>query len=87
MRNLRKRLAKLKPDWSKISRPSYIVIKASFILSAAILASALCLGVYIGELTVFNVQMFRLIADLYRAPLGIMIVSMIGTALIEERCG
>lgn len=87
MYNLRKKLMRLKPDWSKLSYPSYIILKVSFVLSAAILTVTLCHGVYTGELTVFNVRAFRLGADLYRAPLGIMMFGTVGAALIEERSG
>ncbi len=71
-------------NWEKVPFPAYILIKCSLVLSCFLLAVSLCIGVYAGELTADNVRWFRLYADLYRAPLGLMTLASLGALVIND---
>ncbi len=69
----------------RLSRPAYYLIKGGLMLSCLILAAALALSVHTGPLSAHNVHTHRLIADLYRAPQGILLVSSLGALIVEDR--
>ncbi len=60
------------------------MVRWSLALSCAILALALLYGVYIGPLNAGNVQSHRLLADLYRAPQGVLLVSSLGALIVDS---
>ncbi len=78
------RKKRLKPG-RRLSRPAYLLIRYGLIASCLILAGALLLSVYTGPLTAHNVHTHRLIADLYRTPLGILLTVYLGALIIEDR--
>ncbi len=70
-----------------ISWPARLLIEGGLILSAVLLAGALLLAVYTGPLTAHNVHIHRLIADLYRTPQSVLLVTHLGALILEDRLG
>ena len=75
---------RLKPG-RRLSRPAYLLIRYGLIFSCLILAAALLLAVYTGPLTAHNVHIHRLIADLYRTPQAVLLVTHLGALTLEDR--
>lgn len=73
------------PRRRELSAPARGLLKLGVMLSCLILAFALLLSVYTGELNAHNVHTHRLIADLYRLPQGILLVTHLGALLVEDR--
>ncbi len=71
----------------RLSGPAYLMIKAGLLFSAALLAAALLLAVYTGPLTAHNVHIHRFIADLYRLPQSVLLVTHLGALILEDRLG
>ncbi len=68
-----------------LSPPAYGLIKGGLVLSCALLAASLALVLHAGPLSAHNVHIHRLAADLYRAPLGVLLLTHLGALLVEER--
>ncbi len=69
----------------RISRPAYLLIKAGLIFSAVLLAADLLLAVYTGPLTAHNVHTHRFLADLYRTPQAVLLITHLGALILEDR--
>ncbi len=67
----------------KPSPPALFILRLGLALSCVILAIALLVLVYAGPMTARNVHIHRLIADLYRAPQGVLLVTFIGALIVE----
>ena len=60
-------------------------MRASLMLSCALLAASLLLAVYAGPLTAYNVHILKLSADLYRAPQGVLLVASLGALIVDSK--
>lgn len=67
-----------------ISKPALLVIRVSLILSCALLAFSLLIAVWAGPLTARSVCIYRLSADLYRAPQGVLLAGFVGALIIDS---
>ena len=74
-----------RPRRRELSRPARSILELGAILSCLILAAALLMSVYTGGLNAHSVHTHRLIADLYRLPQGILLVTFLGALLVEDR--
>ncbi len=66
-----------------ISRPALLMIRGSVLLSCALLALSLLIEVWAGPMTARNVHMYRLAADLYRAPQGVLLAGFVGALIVD----
>lgn len=72
------------PSRERLTKPAYLLIRLGMTLSCLILAGCLLYGVYIGELNAHSVALHRLLADIYRLPLGILPVTALGALIAED---
>lgn len=66
-----------------ISAPALAMVRASLLVSCALLAASLLVEVYAGPMTAHNVHIHRLSADLYRAPQGVLLVAFLGALIVD----
>ena len=59
------------------------MIRGSVLLSCALLALSLLIEVWAGPMTARNVHMYRLAADLYRAPQGVLLAGFVGALIVD----
>ena len=67
-----------------ISRPALLIIRGSVMLSCALLALSLLMEVWAGPMTARNVHIYRLAADLYRAPQGVLLAGFVGALIVDS---
>ncbi len=63
------------------------VIRAGLIVSCLLLSVSLLVAVAAGELTSTTYELHYLYSELYRAPLGVLIISSLGALVFEDRFG
>lgn len=78
-----KRRLRLMLTGGNISPPALFLMRLALRLSCAILALALLVQVRAGPLTAGNVYIHRLAADLYRAPLGVLLAAFVGALIVD----
>ena len=66
-----------------ISGPALFVIRLSMKISCAVLVLSLLTHISAGPMTAENVYIYRLAADLYRAPLGVLLTAFLGALIID----
>lgn len=67
-----------------ISKPALLIIRGSVILSCVLLALSLLMEVWAGPMTARNIHIFRLAADLYRAPQGVLLAGFVGALIVDS---
>lgn len=67
-----------------ISEPAYQLMRGALIFSVALLVVSLVITLYAGDLTARNVGVLRLAAEIYRAPLGVIIIAAVGAVYIDD---
>lgn len=66
------------------TKMALLIIKFGLSLSCLLLAASLLVGVYAGELTSRTYELHYLYSELYRTPLGILLLSSLGALIINE---
>lgn len=67
-----------------VSPTARALVRGSLAVSCVILAAALLYGVYIGDFSPRDILRHRLLADLYRAPQGVLLVSSLGALIVDS---
>ena len=68
----------------RTTKMALLIIKFGLSLSCLLLAASLLVGVYAGELTSRTYELHYLYSELYRTPLGILLLSSLGALIINE---
>lgn len=66
-----------------VSPPARLLMRAGLILSALMLSACLLLIVYQGPPAIHNRRVYALIAQLYRAPQSVLLVSSLGAVCLD----
>ena len=61
-----------------------LILKIALALSCIILSASLLVAVYAGPLTAHTYELHYLYSELYRAPLGVLLLSSFGALLANE---
>ncbi len=65
------------------SPPAYLILRLGLILSCLMLASSLLIAVYIGPPGLHNRAAYSLMAQLYREPQSVLLVSSVGALILD----
>ena len=79
----KKIVKKLKGNRSP-SKTALLIIRSGLALSCLLLSFSLLVGVYAGAFTSRTYELHYLYSELYRTPLGILLITFLGALIVNE---
>jgi len=70
--------------YERVPPLSRLLLTISLKLTCAILSLSLLVQVYAGDFNAYTYELFYTAAELYRLPLGILLVCVIGSVIISD---
>ncbi len=66
------------------SAPAYFILRCGLVLSCLMLAASLLIAVYIGPPGLHNHTTYSLVAQLYREPQSVILVTSLGALIVDR---
>ena len=82
---MQKIFKKLFSGLRSMSRPTYLIIKYSLIVSCILLLASLVVFIRAGEFSASTYKLFDLAKRLYDTPVSILLIAAIASVCVEER--